>query len=104
MKYRNTHPTDSLSFSFGQTSYDVPVGGEVELEDKWHSWVVARGLFLVPVAVKAPAPEAKKPAAEPEPPKPALELKKPEPKAPAAKPKSEPVSKPNAAASRTSSD
>ena len=59
MKYRNTNPNYALSFSFGKgLDFEVPVGGTVEIDDKWHPWVISRGLHLE-VVVPEPAPEPK---------------------------------------------
>ena len=72
MKYRNTYD-QPLAFSFGRgLDFEVPVGGEVEFDDKWHPWVLSRDLYLEVVEdMPATEPEPKKPtalAAKPKPP------------------------------------
>lgn len=62
MKYRSTHATHPLEFEFGGVHYVVDVGGTCDIDDKWASWVVSRGLHLEPYVEPLPAPE---PAPEP---------------------------------------
>ncbi len=74
MKYRSKHPSLPVEFSFGGTAYAVAPGETVELADRWHEFVVRRGLMLEVVTDAPPAPPvvvvAPKPVEPPAPPAP----------------------------------
>ncbi len=46
MKYRGTHPTQPIKFSFGGTDYSVSPGETVDIPECWVSYVKTRGLML----------------------------------------------------------
>lgn len=50
MKFRNTHPENPLDFELAGMRYKVPLGGLVEIEDKWAYAPKECGLPLEPVA------------------------------------------------------